>query len=113
MLFKEKHIKLILNGEKTMTRRLPGKSANYSIGKVYAIRPSRFVKPAGYILIIRKFRQKLGQISARDVKKEGYNSLDEFQAAWIKINGSWRPDEIVTCYEFRLVEKGSAKRGRL
>jgi len=105
MLFREKHIKQILNGEKTMTRRLPGKSANYQIGRVYTIRPCRFAKPAAQILIIRKFRQKLGEISTGDMKKEGYNSLDEFQAAWIKINGSWKPEQIVTCYEFKLVNK--------
>ena len=44
MLFKKKHIELILARRKTQTRRLPGKSASYSIGRVYAIRDRWFSK---------------------------------------------------------------------
>jgi hypothetical protein len=96
---------MILKGEKTQTRRLSGKSANYKVGYAYSIRDKWFSKAQGYILITRKFRQKLGDISPEDAKKEGYNSLDEFRAVWIKINGSWKPDEIVTSYEFELARK--------
>jgi hypothetical protein len=41
------------------------------------------------------------------VKKEGFNNLEEFRKAWIEINGSWNPEEIVTAYEFELVSSDS------
>ena len=107
MLFKRKHIEMILAGRKTQTRRLPGKSANYSVGRVYAITDRWFSKPQGHILITRKFRQRLGEISLEDVRKEGYNSLEEFRRAWEKIHGpgSWQPNLTVTAYEFKLSQK--------
>jgi len=102
-LFKRKHIKKIFEGEKTQTRRIHRHT--WKLGKTYAIRTSWFGKPEGYIKIIRKFRQKLGEISPEDVKKEGYNSLKEFRNAWEEIHGkgSWDPEQIVTVYEFKYV----------
>jgi len=107
MLFKKKHIKMILAGRKTQTRRIPGKSANYSVGRVYAIRDRWFSKAQGYILITRKFRQRLGDISLEDIRKEGYGSLEEFCRAWEEIHGpeSWQPSFTVTAYEFKAVAK--------
>ncbi len=107
MLFKKKHVEMILAGRKTQTRRLPGKSANYAIGRVYAIRDRWFSKAQGYILITRKFRHRLGDITPEDLKKEGYSSLEEFRRAWIEINGpeSWQPNLTVTVYEFKPLQK--------
>jgi len=107
MLFKRKHVEMILAGRKTQTRRLLGKSANYSVGRVYAITNRWFSKPQGHILITRKFRQKLGEISLEDIRKEGYNSLGEFRGAWEEIHGleSWDPNLTVTVYEFKAVAK--------
>jgi len=107
MLFKKKHVEMILAGRKTQTRRLPGKSANYGIGRVYAIRDRWFSKAQGYIKITRKFRQKLGDITLSDVQKEGYNSLEEFRRAWEEIHGpeSWQPNLTVTVYEFKPLQK--------
>ena len=107
MLFKKWHIELILAGRKTQTRRLPDKSANYHVGRVYGIRDRWFSKPEAHILITRKFRQRLGDISLEDVGKEGYSSLEEFQRAWEEVHGpgSWRPNLIVTVYEFKLKER--------
>jgi len=92
---------------KTQTRRLLGKSANYSVWRVYAIRDRWFSKPQGHILITRKFRQNLGDINCEDVKKEGYNSLQEFSRAWEEVNGhgSWDPQQIITAYEFKLLKE--------
>jgi len=106
-LFKRKHLRKILRGEKTQTRRIH--KHTWKLGKIYGIRTSWFRKSEGYIKIIRKFRQKLGDISLEDIKKEGYSSLEEFRRAWEEINGlgSWDPDLIVTVYEFAYVEKKS------
>ena len=55
------------------------------------------------MLITRKFKQRLSEISEVDVKKEGFETLEEFQACWTRIHGSWNPNLIVIVYEFKLV----------
>jgi len=102
-IFKRKHIRKILEGRKTQTRRLH--KHTWKLGKTYAIRDSWFGKPQGHIIITRKFRQKLGEISLEDVKKEGYSRLEDFRRAWEEIHGlgSWDPEQLVTVYEFQTV----------
>lgn len=104
-LFKRKHIPLILSGRKTQTRRIH--SHEWKLGRVYGVRDKLFSKPVAHIMVIRKFRQRLGDISLEDVGKEGYSSLQEFQRAWEEVHGqgSWNPDLIVTVYEFKVVSK--------
>ena len=102
-LFKRRHIRKIREGQKTQTRRTHKRT--WKEGRTYAIRDNWFGNPLGHIKIIRKFQQKLGEISPEDVKKEGYNSLEEFRKAWIEINGSWTPEQIVTIYEFEYVKR--------
>jgi hypothetical protein len=59
--------------------------------------------PKAYIRITRKFYQRLGDISLEDVRKEGFQSLDEFKHTWESIHGVWQPDLIVIAYEFEIV----------
>jgi len=54
--------------EKTQTRRTH--KHTWKLGKTYSIRTSYFGKPEGHIKIIKKFKQKLGEISIEDVKKK-------------------------------------------
>jgi len=108
MLFKRHHIKKILQGRKTQTRRTSRRK--YKIGRYYAIRDHWFGKPQGHIIITRCFEQKLGEISLEDVKKEGFNSLEEFQKAWVNIYGEWNLEQMVTVYEFVYVEKPDSAR---
>jgi hypothetical protein len=42
----------------------------------------------GAFLVVRKFRQRLGDISMEDVGKEGYSSLQEFKRAGRKFMGA-------------------------
>jgi len=102
-LFKRRHLAAIREGRKTQTRRVH--KLTWQLGGVYAVRTSYFGKPEGYIRIIRKFRQRLGDITAEDVRKEGFSSLEEFKQAWMEIHGSWDPDLVVTVYEFRIATK--------
>ena len=39
------------------------------------------------ILILRKFRHRLHDISLHDVRKEGYETLADYKKAWEEING--------------------------
>jgi len=102
MLFKKELVEKILKGEKTQTRRLNGK---YKVGNIYAV-CTRWYSPAvAWIKITGKRTERLGDISLEDVKKEGFNSLEEFKAFWIKIHGHWDDDLIVYVYDFELVSK--------
>jgi hypothetical protein len=93
----------ILAGEKTQTRRLHRKG--WKVGRVYGLRSRRFEKAQHHIIITRRFKQRLGDISIKDVQKEGFRTLEQFQAAWVRIHGGWNPDKIVTAYEFKLKAK--------
>lgn len=101
LVFKENNLRRILEGHKTQTRRLG--SREYKIGNVYGIRSRYFDKAKARVLITRKFKQRLGDISLEDIQKEGFNTLEEFQAAWVRINHGWNPDLIVTVYEFKVL----------
>lgn len=104
-LFKRDLLAFILSGRKTQTRRIH--SHEWKLGRVYGVRDKLFGKPVAHIMVIRKFRQRLGDISLEDVRKEGYSSLQEFQRAWAEVHGqgSWNPDLIVAVYEFKLKER--------
>ena len=102
ILFKKRFIEKILAGEKTQTRRLGGR--RYKVGGVYAVRDGWSKPVRAYIRITRCFTQRLGDISPEDVEKEGFKSFEEFVDAWVMIYGSWDPEQIVTCYEFEIVE---------
>ena len=108
-LFKRKHIKKIFEGRKTQTRRIH--KHTWKVGKVYGIRDRWYSKAEGYILITRKFRQKLGDISPEGIKREGYNSLKQFRREWEEIHGkgSWNPEQVVIVYEFKVVNDGKVK----
>lgn len=101
-IFKRKHLDLVLQGRKTQTRRISNRL--WTIGKTYAIRDCWFSKPAGRILITRRFQQRLGDITQKDIKKEGYKELEEYKRVWEEIfgQGSWNPDLVVIVYEFIL-----------
>lgn len=101
VLFKRSLIFLILQGRKTQTRR--DHQRELRLGHIYPITWRWYAKPEAYILITRKFHQKLGEISEQDVRKEGFEKREDFKAAWVKINGEWTPDKVVIVYEFELV----------
>ena len=108
-IFKRRHLRKVLNGTKTQTRRIH--RYTLSIGKTYAVRDRWFSKAQGHIIITRKFRQRLGDISTGDVQKEGFSSFKEFQDEWLACYGpdSWNSDQIVIVYEFKLKQDPKTK----
>jgi hypothetical protein len=98
-LFKRRDLIAVREHRKTQTRRVH--RHEWKLGRRYALRDKWFDKPKGYILITRKFQQRLDDISQEDIKKEGFESMEDFQKWWIEINGEWNPDQIVIVYEFR------------
>jgi len=102
VLFKRSHIRLIKEGRKTQTRR--NHRHEWKVGRIYLVKASWYGPIEGYIRITRKFRQKLGDISPEEIRKEGFQSLEEFRQVWEEINGGWNPEEVVTVYEFEEVK---------
>ena len=104
MLFKPEHIKMILSGKKTMTRRA-WKKPMVKVGGVYKCKTKLYSKDYfAKIRVDKLCQQKLGDATLGDVKKEGYSSRDDFREIWIKINGNWDLEQTVWVIEFELVE---------
>ena len=93
--FKRPLIFKILRGEKTQTRRL---SDRFRIGEIYRVNSSEI-----WILITRKYQQRLGDITPEEIRREGFSSLKEFQDTWKRIYGRWNPDAQVWTYEFKVI----------
>ena len=105
VLFKKPLLAKIMDGTKTQTRRLSKRT--YKAGRTYGVRSRRFDKSTAHIQILQAQQQRLGDITLEDVKAEGFNTLEEFKDTWIKINGFWNPEQIITAYEFQLVKSKS------
>ena len=100
LIFKQEHIRLILKGKKTQTRRRHKRL--FKAGKIYNIKSNWVHKTGHRILITSVHRQRLGDITPEEAMKEGGYTIEEFKEVWILINGSWNLDEEVVVYEFRL-----------
>ncbi len=107
MLFSEKHIRQIINGNKTQTRR-KSDSKNVKVGNSYraceSIFTTRKESPA-YIVVTDVYKEKLGDMSEEDAKKEGGYTLEEFKNVWIDIHDEWNENEEVWVIEFEGYEK--------
>lgn len=92
MLFKPEHIRLIKEGFKTATRR-DWKRKMAKVGGVYACQTEMFQPKEDcevFIKVTDLYRQKLKEMTLRDLAKEGgYTGLEEFKEVWKEINGGW------------------------
>ena len=104
MLFKPKHKEMILNGTKTATRRA-WKKPMVKIGGIYKAKLQMLSKDYfTKIKVTKLFKQQLIDMDFKDIKKEGYNSLEDFKEVWIKINGFWDTDTEVYVIEFEVIK---------
>jgi hypothetical protein len=106
MLFKKPLLAKVMDGTKTQTRRCS--KQRYTPGRIYGVTCRRYQKSQAHIQILKAQQQRLSDISLEDVKAEGFQTLEEFKEVWIKINGEWNPEQIVTSYEFKLIKKNGA-----
>jgi hypothetical protein len=89
LLFKRPLLIKVLSGEKTQTRRR--RRPKVKVGGEYRLRK-------GYswlqtrITVTDLRRQRLGDVTPDDVRREGFASLDEFREAWTGIYCGWDPD---------------------
>lgn len=88
MIFRTELAKLIVQQRKSQTRRVvTSTTCRYEIGKSYAVQPGRG-KPAICRITITDIRQeRLGQITLRDAKREGFVTTQEFFDYWAELYG--------------------------
>lgn len=104
ILFKPKHVPLILSGRKTETRRT-WKIARVKVGKTYQAKTQLFGEPFARLLITGLRRERLGNISEESIHAEGYDSIKGFMEAWMEIKGSWNPNLEVWVVKYKLEER--------
>ena len=78
------------------------------VGKRVGIRYDYFDKTVAWILIKRKLEQRLCDMTDEDAVKEGFQDFNDFRVAWIEIYGHWRPEQLVSVFEFELATQDSA-----
>jgi hypothetical protein len=99
LIFKKQLIPKIREGKKTQTRRR--KKPKITVGKIYNIRINYQTSLLDKLEIMNIFQQNLGSMSLEEVKKEGFENLDEFIETWTKLYGKYDPFERVWVIEFR------------
>lgn len=100
MIFSVDMVRLIHEGRKTQTRRPAHGECRYKPGRVYAVQPGRG-KPATAHITIRDVRlERLGDITLRDAKREGFRTRDLFRDKWIELHGTYDPDLLVHVITF-------------
>ncbi|MGB9886282.1 MAG: ASCH domain-containing protein [Moorellales bacterium] len=102
LLFKPEHAELIVSGRKTQTRRLGRK--RWKVGSVHQCRTSRRAKPFALVRITGVRRERLGDISEEDVRREGYGSVEAYRKAFERVYGFWDPEAEVWVVDFEPVE---------
>lgn len=50
-------------------------------------------------------RERLGDITLEDVRREGYDTMEEFKEVWVRITKCWDPELEVYVVSFELVGK--------
>ncbi|SHE96597.1 ASCH domain-containing protein [Desulfofundulus australicus DSM 11792] len=103
ILFKPEHVEPILSGCKTQTRRLGKK--RWKVGSVHQCRLSYRMEPFAYVRVTAVRRERLGNITDDDARREGYLSVEAYREAFERIYGFWDPDVDVWVVDFELVRQ--------
>ena len=108
LLFKPEHVPLILSGRKTQTRRMwADDKPRAKVGSIHWAATGLF-KPKyrfARLSILAVDWMPLDPMPAEDVYAEGYDSLEDFKAAFNRINKAshWMVDEMVWRVSFRVI----------
>lgn len=111
MIFSPALAQAVLEGRKTVTRRLTkGKPCFYRVGQDYAVMPGRGKKQLGRIRIsgiveYGSFDTSFEWWSDEEANWEGFENIEELEAYWDELHGPGYRDEPVYRIEFELVDK--------
>lgn len=116
MLFQSYHLRMIRDGEKTVTRR-EWERRQAVPGNVYQATTEMFVPHEEcdcYIRATDVYQQPLGEMTDEDAQSEGdYDNLEEFRDGYEKVydEGSWDPEKVVWVVEFEYVGRERPEEG--
>lgn len=108
------HKPKILNQEKTQTRRRISRFKKgpkkgkvvppYKVGSVQPCQTSMFSKPFAYVRILRRWVERLGDISVQDAYAEGGYAPQEYVSLVIDMyDDAIDANEVLWCYEFQVI----------
>jgi hypothetical protein len=105
MIFKPELAKLIIQRKKTQTRRtITDRSLAhpYLAQKSYAVCPGRGKRAMCRITMTEVRQERLGDLSLKDAKREGFVTTQEFFDYWTQLYGSVDHDQTVWVLSFTL-----------
>jgi len=103
-LFQKNHVKQIMLGTKTQTRR-NHKKWRANVGAIHQVRTELFGKPHCHIKITSRWEERLGDIDDADAHAEGGYTADEYIDGLIEMHkGALDIDSILRVYAFEVVK---------
>ena len=105
LLFKEYHVKPILEDRKKETRR-NWKRKRCNVGALHQAKTKMLSKEHFAKLLIKNvWQEKLGDISEESADLEGGYTQKEYRVIWKDINGWYDPDKVLWAVRFdRVIE---------
>lgn len=107
MIFRAESAQKIIEGRKTVTRRLARSVCKYRVGQDYSVQPGRGQREVARILVTSIRREPLGGALERgELRAEGFGQAapSAFVKLWMELHdGSWDPNLKVDRIEFELV----------
>ena len=105
MLFKPYHVAMITSGTKVVTRR-NWKRCMAKVGGIYAVQTRMYQpkKDCEMIRVTQLYKQRLGDMTEEDARKEGGYTLAQFKKTFADINGFWDDDLVVHVIEFEHIK---------
>ncbi len=102
ILFKKEHVPMILSGRKTQTRRMGKK--RWNVGAIHQVKTG-FKKDDqfGSVRILNVREEQLKHITEESARAEGYDSVSDYMDIFMKIYGSWTPDQWVWVVDFKVI----------
>ena len=104
-LFQKNHVKQIMLGTKTQTRR-NHKRWRANVGAIHQVRTELFGKPHCHIRILSRWEERLGDISHASARAEGGYTPAGYISGLIRMHkGALDINSVLKVYEFELVAK--------
>lgn len=103
-----------VSGSKTVTRRLVSDNplspwyrhrCGYQPGKVFTVNPGRGKVNIGRARVVSVRLERLGHLSDEEARREGFEDAAAFEAAFVSINGVYRPLTLVWRIEFQALAR--------